>query len=37
MNTQNLTNYVNLLFQIQKQNVLQELDITISQDRISPM
>ena len=37
MNTQNLTNYVNLLFQIQKQNVLQELDITISQDHISPM
>ena len=37
MNTQNLTNYVNLLFQIQKQNVLQESDITISQDRISPM
>ena len=37
MNTQNLTNYVNLLFQIQKENVLQESDITISQDRISPM
>ena len=37
MNTQTLTNYVNLLFQIQNQNVLQESDIRISQDYISPM